>query len=298
MEAILSNSEILRPDWQQAHTFFNIIRPVELCTFQTFDDSADKRPSLVRVLHGAGHGRELAQLNAAGGGVFVAVNPMRPGGRSNAHLIENNTVMADFDEGAPARVPVEPTVRVQTSICPETDIVKEQWWWRLGAGETLTHEQQRAIMHCLIENYGSDPNAKDAARVGRLPGFWHRKREPQMVRVIGGTGKPVHAADMIEKFRPPPEPPRPRVTRPSFYHGDRYVVGTTRRLVLELSQAQEGYRNPTLNWAAFRLAQIGMPDIDIEAALLPVAIGVGLGEREARRTIASGIAGASRQRAA
>src|SRR5262249_47383858 len=36
----------------------------------------------------------------------------------------------------------------------------------------------------IAKRFGSDPKVKDLPRVMRLPGFWHRKGEPFMVRII------------------------------------------------------------------------------------------------------------------
>jgi hypothetical protein len=41
-------------------------------------------------------------------------------------------------------------------------------------------------METMVEAHGSDPDAKDLARVLRLPGSWHQKGDPHQVRIVGG----------------------------------------------------------------------------------------------------------------
>jgi hypothetical protein len=65
--------------------------------------------------------------------------------------------------------------------------------------------------------------------------------------------------------------------------------------------AVEGTRNDTLNRVAYRLGQIVgagvLPEADVEHALVNEALAIGLGEREAIRTVRSGLtAGESRPR--
>jgi hypothetical protein len=54
-----------------------------------------------------------------------------------------------------------------------------------------------------------------------------------------------------------------------------------------VAQARVGERNAVLFWATCRLAERGISHLEAEAMLLPIAIGIGLSDLEARRTIAS-----------
>jgi hypothetical protein len=281
---------------EETRQFCDVIRPAKECTCQTIDDSPQKRPNLLSVRHGAGDGRALAGYNHRGAGVFVAANPMRPGGRSKHHVINVPVILADFDNGVPASIPIEPTLRVRTSVSADALLVRAQWWWSLCDGETLTTKEQCGIMRCLVAHYGADPNAVDIARCGRLPGFMHMKGEPQLVRIVGGTGRPVRKRDLIEAFPAPPEPERPKMPIERILQsGDRYLAGTARRLSDEVARAPEGQRNSTLNYAAFRLGQLGADEKFAASYLAPAAAAAGLHIAEIRRTIASGIAGARRR---
>jgi hypothetical protein len=58
-------------------------------------------------------------------------------------------------------------------------------------------------------------------------------------------------------------------------------------IVSRLAASREGERNAVLFWSACRCAERGMRQREIEALLIPTAIGIGLSDHEARRTIAS-----------
>ncbi len=78
----------------------------------------------------------------------------------------------------------------------------------------------------------------------------------------------------------------------------RYLQAALDGELQRLAAATEGTRNETLNAVAFRLGQLDAAD-DVAEALLAVAESIGLGRREARATIASGLrAGRLRPRAA
>jgi len=81
----------------------------------------------------------------------------------------------------------------------------------------------------------------------------------------------------------------------------RYARAALVREADRVRTARPGGRNATLNAAAFALGTLAgagiLTDADVHDALLPAAAAVGLGEREARATIASGLtAGAARPR--
>jgi hypothetical protein len=86
-------------------------------------------------------------------------------------------------------------------------------------------------------------------------------------------------AELTRQPRAPPPQPGPKAQP----HAERAVDGILRRL----AAAREGERNGVLFWSACRLDERGMRQAEIEALLLPTAIGIGLSDIEARRTITS-----------
>lgn len=100
---------------------------------------------------------------------------------------------------------------------------------------------------------------------------------------------------LIQMLRPP-EPVHRPATQPGrldVEHGDAWARAAMDGELQRLSSATPGIRNSTLNRVSFRLGQIigaGLLDeSEIEQALVETARGVGLGEREAARTVRSGL---------
>jgi hypothetical protein len=90
--------------------------------------------------------------------------------------------------------------------------------------------------------------------------------------------------------RPPPAPPVPAASdRPHTAWASAALAGE----VSEVRHAAEGCRNHTLNRAAFALGQLvaggHLDEHDVVGALTGAALAAGLGEREIRTTIASGL---------
>ena len=174
---------------------------VEEFTFQTFDDNKSrKNPSLTRLLHGSleQHFGELCRLNAEGAGIFVTVNQTDLKGRSNANIID---VRAIFQEADRAGVPI-PTLLPQ--IVVETSPGKFHRYWLTHGGKDALAEF-KTVMTTMVEQYGSDPNARDLARVLRLPGFFHQKdpQNPFMVSIVEATNAQPYTWTKITDSIPP-----------------------------------------------------------------------------------------------
>ena len=108
---------------------------------------------------------------------------------------------------------------------------------------------------------------------------------------------------LLDRLREPLHPPAPSTppnARPSSTsRTSAWARAALERELAKVSAAQEGARNSTLNRSAFSLGQIvggGALDADeVEHLLLDRASAIGLGEREARATIASGLSAGLRQ---
>lgn len=174
---------------------------VEEFTFQTFDDNKSRKdPSLTRVLHGSldQHFDVLCRLNAAGAGVFVTVNETDLKGRSNANIID---VRAIFQEADRPGVPI-PTL--PPHIVVETSPGKYHRYWLTDGGQVALAEF-KAVMTTMVEQYGSDPNARDLARVLRLPGFHHQKdaTKPFLVSIVETSNAQPYQWEQITASIPP-----------------------------------------------------------------------------------------------
>ena len=59
-----------------------------------------------------------------------------------------------------------------------------------------------AMMVAVVSKYGGDPNAKDATRVFRLPGFYHRKGAPHRVRIADASVARYSREELVKAFAP------------------------------------------------------------------------------------------------
>lgn len=174
---------------------------VDEFTFQTFDDNkarADK--SLANIIHGTldQHFDKLYQLNSRGAGIFVTVNETDLSGRK----VENiKDVRAIFQEADRQGVPI-PTL--SPHIVVETSLGKfHRYWLTHGGGNSLN--EFKFVMTTMVNEYGSDPNARDLARVLRLPGFYHLKdpSKPFMVQIVESSNAQPYTWEQIKTAIPP-----------------------------------------------------------------------------------------------
>lgn len=197
----LPHFNTLVPDLEQAERFLNILDPTtKAFTFQTFTDRKDKpRPdTLAQIRHGTLEDCTdwLTTMNQAGAGVYVTVNETDGRGRKSENVTRIRTLWQECDRGDEPDLPVEPHIIVESSPGKHHRYV-------LVEGAPL--DEFEPIQLRLVNDYGSDPNAKDRARVLRLPGFYHRKdpNHPHLVRVIHESGQPpMPWADAVRHFPP------------------------------------------------------------------------------------------------
>jgi len=194
----------LCPDLNQAKHFLKILDPgadfnsfidggLDGFTFQTFDDLKDRKDGrLARVLNGTFElqASYLSALNRKGAGIFVTVNKTDLSGRTLEHLLKVRAVWIEHDAGEEIPTPLEPHLVTETS---------KNKYHKLFLVEDLTFEQHSQVQEVLIADYGSDPNAKDLARVLRLPGFYHCKGKPHRVNLLQALNKPPYSSQEILK---------------------------------------------------------------------------------------------------
>jgi hypothetical protein len=97
---------------------------------------------------------------------------------------------------------------------------------------------------------------------------------------------------LLKLILPPPAKPAPSRLRTAPRSTDAAVTGILRAI----TDAPEGNRNSTLNWAAYRMGECvtagNLSRRDAESLLTGAALAAGLTRIEADRTIASGLKGA------
>ena len=177
----------------------------EQWTFQTFDDDRDRKDSaLTRILHGSldEHLATLMELNRRGAGVFVTINETDLRGRKKSNITRVRAVWQE-DDGEGKSLPMEPHLVVESSPGK---------YHRYLFVDGLTWDEHRSVQEVLVERFGSDPNAKDLSRVLRLPGFFHRKDTPHLVRIVQQSHlRPYRREAVLEAFAPVERRPVPQV---------------------------------------------------------------------------------------
>lgn len=162
-------------------------------TFQTFDDSASKRASMARVLHGTlqQHAGQMARLNEEGAGVFVTVNETDLKGRERSNITRVRALFVDLD-GAPIEPvregPLTPHLVVESS---------PSRWHAYWLVKDVGLDDFRPLQRGLIARFSADKAVHDLPRVMRLPGFIHRKHDPVRTVVVQQEFLPAYGVDEV-----------------------------------------------------------------------------------------------------
>jgi uncharacterized protein (DUF927 family) len=283
---------------KEAGSFLKHFGPRSSLSFQTFDDDEQRKDrTFARFVHAPESSIELAKLNASGAGGFLCVNETDGTGRKIENIIRVRGVFADLDDGMPDAFPILPTIMVQSSPG------KFQAYWLLQAGDQLSADQFAACMARLVLDYRADPNAKDIARVLRVPGFLHQKipSAPFRVKIVSDDGPRYSTSELIAAF-PSVEKIKPQASSPTSIASTtigaseavrRYADSVFTAEVGAVAGQPRGGRNTRLFQAAGRLGEmIGAGALDegaTRSALLAAAATCGLSAGEADTTVSSGL---------
>jgi predicted P-loop ATPase len=249
----------LQPEFEKAKRFLTTLDPTaDEFTFQTFDDNKARRKEnlkrlrydpLERVIHGTLEEcwAELVQLNRKGAGIFVCLNRIEPpldehgkvktrgkGVRLKSNISAIRCNFTDDDDGFAGEYPLPPSVVTSTSPG------KKQALWQysepVAAGPARADAQGRvtlseealqvrakfdAIQERMVAEFGCDKGAKDLPRVFRLPGLFHRKREPYLVHVIGENEEHFSQDEVMVAFKAEVRKVKPRPVRKTI---DNYYL--------------------------------------------------------------------------
>jgi hypothetical protein len=169
--------------------------------FRTFDDNKDRKDNnLTRTFYGTlvEHWVELKRLNDKGAGVFVVVNETDGKGREIENIVRVRAVFIDLDG-----TPLEPVMsaRYKPHIVNETSPEKWHCYWLV---EGMPLHDFALVQRELINKFHSDPKIVALTSVMRLPGFYHCKAEPFLVRIIDANDIPAYPAKIFKRAKRPP----------------------------------------------------------------------------------------------
>lgn len=203
-----------KADIELAEHFLTLLdEEAEAFTFQTFADTPEakaedkererkgQRKKHAEVFHGplSRHALDLERLNRGGAGVFVTINQTDLKGRRTDNVQRVRAVFSDTDGAELAPIVnsnPEPSFIVESS--PEN-------WHAYWLTDGLPLAQFEGVQRRIADRFGTDSSVTDLPRVLRLPGFYHRKGEPFMVRMMQENGGLPYAADKILEAFPPLE---------------------------------------------------------------------------------------------
>jgi len=216
----------------------------QVFVFTVFPDNKaitlEQRKDLSRQFIGTWESQKesLIYYNRLGCGVFVTVNKTDGQGRKNHNIVGINTIFVEDDTGEPKNFPIEPSMVIQTS--PN----KYHYYFLTDTTHKL---EARAVQEHMVQQYNSDPNAKDLARVLRIPGFHHLKNTPFKVH---RTNTPLQTKrytwdEILKAF--PPAPIAPRCT-PDARKDNILQVPDTVSILAALSYIDPEFPNQRDGW--------------------------------------------------
>lgn len=256
----------LAPDIEHTRKFLKIIDPhAEEHFFQTFGDGRKSRTLVsqrfasIEALKGS-----LTRLNEAGAGIFVTINKTNGTGRAAKDITGVRALYVDFDDKDSARDRVN---SISKKLLPSMVVESSPGLFHVYFLVTgLALEDAALWLRHLIAVAGSDPACKDISRVLRLPGFFHRKREPFMTRIVSiannGAPNPYTVAELAEAFGCPAKDAEKVVNKKTVSKSIRTSLASdSDRAIVE------GGRNSTLASLAGTMRYRGMSQAAINAAL-------------------------------
>lgn len=187
------NSRTNNHDFNESERFLKALGGAnQKFTFQTYDDRKlnedgtphEKDKQLSRILHGAfqQHKTALQKLNNAGAAVTVSVNETDGKGRRSENITRIRALTLDLDGASPDPIFALETQKPHISI--ETSPGKYRFIWLV---HDCSLDEYPAIQWALAKQYKGDLGVTGAQQCVRIPGFYHKKLEPFLVRLVDGA---------------------------------------------------------------------------------------------------------------
>ena len=159
-------------------------------TFQTFDDSKDKKRHLSKIYE-TYNTLGLDAKNNQGAGIFLNINEADGKGRKKGNIIRVRAVFADLD-GAP----LEPVLSYNPSLVVESSPGRYHAYW---VTYDTPLESFSIIQKAIIQKFNSDPKVFEVCRVMRIPGHYHHKTDPVLSKILF-TSENRYSFDELKKM--------------------------------------------------------------------------------------------------
>ena len=143
---------------------------------------------------------EAQRWNRQGFGIFWTVNEFRDGVRRIDHLQQILAWAVDMDDGTKADM----VTRLQNAPLVPSSVIETkrgfQAYWR--AKDAVKEHWNALVLDRLVPYFGADKNARDLARILRVPGFLHLKdpTKPFKVRTVWKNDVAYTERQIVEAF--------------------------------------------------------------------------------------------------
>ena len=127
----------------------------------------------------------------------MTVNETDGIGRKTENIKRIRAIFGDFDDPS-TKVP---EFKIQPSMVVESSPNKYHVYF---FSDNIPLEGFTGLQKALAYNCGSDPKVCDLPRILRVPGFYHRKAESFLTRIISYTGLKYDYGALIDVFPPKP----------------------------------------------------------------------------------------------
>lgn len=144
---------------------------------------------------------EARRWNAEGHGIFLSINTFN-GARRIENLVRLNAWAIDMDAGTKD----EQRRRIERSPLVPSRIVETkrgfQCYWL--AKDARPEHWNAIVLDRLVPHFGADKNARDIARILRMPGYYHLKdpSDPFLVQVVHRCDVRYSERELAMKFEP------------------------------------------------------------------------------------------------
>lgn len=224
-----------------------------VCEFRAIHEHDRTVPAIVQRGTLERHWQELCEWNARGYGVFMTINETDGQGRDNTHVTKFRAQFVDLDdEDAGQQWQAASTWKVLPNIGVQSSNGKYHIYWLLD--EASNRDQWVTVQRKLTTNFNGDPAIHDPARIMRLPGTIHAKREPTLVTMYGlGGGSSRTSTAVIDMHLW-----NVAASEQGVVNGDRIPIG-------------DGERAPSLQEAIDMLNKIDVCTVDDRNRWLAIA---------------------------
>ncbi len=132
-------------------------------------------------------------------GIFATVNRFEPGKRDKASLQEILFWSVDIDQGSKE----SQAKKIKAFLIPTFVVETKRGFQAYWKARRPTLDRYDEIQKKLVQHFGGDNNARDIARILRMPGFLHLKdpHDPFEVRQVHASDSEYSETQML-KFLP------------------------------------------------------------------------------------------------